>query len=66
MIHDQADAPAFIHSAAGRVTGFLRVSEGKCCFASDIRDRFEQELPFLEMLLIQNNSISVPYFDFVE
>ena len=30
----------------GMLPCFYVLSEGKCCFASDIRDHFEQELPF--------------------
>ena len=30
----------------GMLPCFYALSEGKCCFASDIWDHFEQELPF--------------------
>ena len=50
----------------GMLPCFNALSEGKCRFTSDIWNRFEQELPFEKMLLIQNNSISVPYFNFAE
>ena len=58
--------PVLFAAHRGMLPCFYALSEGKCCFASDIWDRFEQELPFEKMLLIQNNSISVPYFIFAE
>lgn len=58
--------PVFIHGAVRHVTAFLCAPKGIYRFVSHMGAVFEQAWPFEKMLLIQNNSISVPYFGFAE
>lgn len=44
----------------GMLPCFYVLSEGKCCFASDIWDRFEQELPFEKCYLYKTIRYAYP------